>query len=66
MSVLADPPAPLPVAAPIAPPLPLSRPEMVRALAIAPLWVVSTGTWGVASALLLVWTTVRETPWVQR
>ena len=56
-----------PVPPPAAPPSPrLSTGERVRAVAVAPLWLVCAAGWGLTSATLLTWHAVREMPWLER
>jgi hypothetical protein len=57
-----------PVSPPPAPPRPvrLSAGERVRALAVAPLWLVCAAGWGMTSATMLTWDAVREMPWLER
>ena len=44
----------------------MSAGERVTAVAVAPLWALCAGGWGVASAVLLTWSTVRGTRWIER
>jgi len=39
--------------------VPVTAGERVRAVAIAPVWLMCAATWGVTSGLLLGWTAVR-------
>ena len=38
----------------------MSAAERARAVAVAPLWLVCAGTWGVTSAVLLTWSALQD------